>query len=179
RWVAGSDRFTRSAPFNGTDETDAATAGLVHVAITYAADGTVTGYRDGQPYGKPFRVAPLADYPAHEGQLLLGCRHGRGGGNRLLTGRIARARFYDRALSAEEIARTRSLEDTTLREADLIAALSPAQRTELENLRRELASIESQLQTTRSQASPLPPETQAWADLAQALLNTKEFLYLR
>ena len=54
RWMAGSDSFKRTAPFGGPVETEAA-AQPVHVAIAYHADGTVAGYRDGKPYGKPYK----------------------------------------------------------------------------------------------------------------------------
>ena len=53
RWMAGSNGFVRTSSFGGPEETEAANE-FVHVAITYAADGTITGYRNGKPYGKAY-----------------------------------------------------------------------------------------------------------------------------
>ena len=54
-WLAGSDNFSRTQDFDGPPETEA-DRDPVHLAIVYDADGTITGYRNGQPYGKPYRA---------------------------------------------------------------------------------------------------------------------------
>ena len=97
RWMAGSEGFGRTRSFHGPGET-AADREAVHVAITYAEDGTITAYRDGQPYGTPYRSAGPSNVPAGEAQVIFGLRHAPAGGNRMLAGMIVRARLYDRAL---------------------------------------------------------------------------------
>ena len=49
-WMAGSNGFVRTRDVNGRDET-AKPGELTHVAITYAENGRITIYRNGQPYG--------------------------------------------------------------------------------------------------------------------------------
>ena len=102
RWMAGSEGFARTQSFEGTDETKANQ--FVHLAISYAGDGEIRAYRDGLPYGKPYRTQNLAAFQANDCQLLLGLRHGTEAvKGRMLTGGIARARLFDRALTAAEI----------------------------------------------------------------------------
>ena len=65
RWMAGSEGYARYKSFNGPEETEAVNR-PVHVAIVYAEDGTITAYRDGQPYAshtiaarrRPSNLAP-------------------------------------------------------------------------------------------------------------------------
>lgn len=92
-WLAGSNNFMRSENFGGAKELEA-TERPVHVAIVYQADGSITGYRDGKPYGQTYRKAPAATFAPEISQVLLGCRHGTASGNRGLRGRIYRARLY-------------------------------------------------------------------------------------
>ena len=54
QWMAGSNGFVRTQSFNGPQE-QAATGQPVHVAIAYHSDGRVVGYRNGLPYGKPYK----------------------------------------------------------------------------------------------------------------------------
>ena len=63
-------------------------------------------YRDGLPYGEPYKTAKPAVFAAGEAVILFGQRHTPAGGNRGLSGTLMRARLYDRAL---EPARDRSL----------------------------------------------------------------------
>ncbi len=173
-WLAGSDHFSRSEPFEGDAETEASQR-PVHIAITYAADGVVTAYRDGQPYGRAYRKAPLATFAAGQSQILLGCRHGAPTGNRLLKGRIHRARLYARALTPAEVHASSLLEPRPLTEADLLTALPPAKQQRIKTLRAQLQTLQTQLPTT----PPPDPHTQANAALTQSLVNLKEFIYLR
>lgn len=53
RWMAGSEFFRRTEAFGGPEEKDAA-AEFVHIALAYSDDGTVTGYRNGKPYGRDY-----------------------------------------------------------------------------------------------------------------------------
>lgn len=178
QWVAGSDHFSRSETFDGPAETEAADR-VVHVAVVYEADGTVRGYRDGAPYGRSYRKAPGAVFAADASQVLLGCRHGQPSGNRGLSGRIHRARLYDRALSAEEIARSSRLERLPVTDRDLLAALPDAERTQVGILRTDLGRLETEIRELTETLGEVAPDTAAWNSLALSILNLKEFVYLR
>ena len=102
KWVAGSEFFKRSEQTNGPVE-DAAPGALVHVAVSYAADGTVSLFRNGQRYGAPYRKAELQEYAKGEARVLVGLRH-TGAGNGYFAGRIDEVRLYTRALSESELA---------------------------------------------------------------------------
>ena len=177
-WVAGSDRFNRSELFEGPAETEATTR-PVHVAVVYQADGTITGYRDGKPYGRTYRKAPAAVFEPDASQILLGCRHGSPAGNKGLSGRIFRARLYDRALTAEDIAKTARIESSTITEADILAALTEPERQQLKTLQSQRDTLNQALEASRTAMSTDTPKAQAWTSLAQSLINLKEFIYLR
>ncbi|MDH4455516.1 MAG: DUF1553 domain-containing protein [Verrucomicrobiota bacterium] len=177
-WVAGSNFFDRSELFEGPAETEVATR-PVHVAVVYQPDGTISGYRDGQPYGRTYRKAPAALFEPEASQVLLGCRHGSPTGNKGLAGRIFRARLYDRALTPEDIVKTARIESTTITEADILATLTNDQRTQLTRLQAQRDLLTKTIESTRSTAAGTDPVLQAWASLAQSLINLKEFIYLR
>jgi len=177
-WVAGSNFFERSELFEGPAETEAATR-PVHVAVVYQADGTIRGYRDGQPYGRTYRKAPGATFASDESQILLGCRHAKPSGNHGLRGRIYRARLYDRALTPEEITKTATIEANTIRESDILAALTEPQRQQLNTLQSQRDAMNQALEASRTATSTDSPQVQAWTSLAQSLINLKEFIYLR
>lgn len=178
RWVAGSNNFVRSELFEGPAETEATTR-PVHVAVVYQADGTISGYRDGNPYGRTYRKAPGAVFEPNVSQVLFGCRHGTPVGNKGLSGRIFRARLYDRALTAEEIAKTARIESSTITEADILATLTSDQRTTLSRLQAQRDLLTQTLDSARTKTSSDTPELQAWTSLAQSLINLKEFIYLK
>jgi len=96
RWMAGSNSFVRTQSFQATEESAAAER-FVQIAIVYQADGTIIGYRDGQPYGQAYRPGNLQSYEAGTSQIIFGMRHSPAGGNRMLAGRIQRARLYNKA----------------------------------------------------------------------------------
>ena len=101
KWVAGSDFFKRSENSGGPMEVSAAEE-RIHVAVTYGSDGTVSLYRNGQPYGRPYRKADLLKYAAGDVRLLIGLRH-TGAGNGHLRGKVEEVRLYLRALRPEEV----------------------------------------------------------------------------
>ena len=103
RWMAGSNGFTRTKSFAGSEETEADQQ-AVQFAIVYQADGTITGYRNGKVYGKAYQTG-FQNHAENNAHLAFGIRHGTtAGANRMLKGTITAARFYDRALKAEEVA---------------------------------------------------------------------------
>ncbi len=76
----------------------------VHVAITYAEDGTIRLFRDGRAYGNSYQSNGPRPFPSGEAQVVFGLRHAPVGGNKMLAGTIVRARLYDRALDPSEVA---------------------------------------------------------------------------
>jgi hypothetical protein len=177
-WVAGSDRFNRSELFEGESESEA-TNRVVHFAVVYQADGTITGYRDGKPHGKTYRKAAAAEFEAAEGQILFGCRHGSPGGNRGLRGRIYRGRVYDRALTAAEIAVAARVEASSVTEAEVFASLKPEVQSQVTALRNQRIALHQKQKSSENQISSGSSEQQSWASMAQAIINLKEFIYLK
>ncbi|MSU51322.1 MAG: DUF1553 domain-containing protein [Opitutus sp.] len=174
QWLAGSNNGTRSESFKGPAENDVGPA-YVHVAITYADDGTVTGYRNGVTYGISYVKSPLVAFAAGKAQVLFGNRHGAPGGNKMLAGKIRSARLYDRALTAAEIAASAGSDASFVAKSEQIAALNEGERAERERLESELADATKRLkamQKTEGLAS-------AWADLGHAIFNLKEFIFVR
>ena len=178
RWMAGSNNGKRTQNFNGPADEDASSR-AVHVALVYEADGTIAGYRDGVPYGASYKSDGPVEFAAHASEVLIGCRHGSGGGNKLLKGRVLRARLYDRALKAEEIALSSHAETAIVSEREVVAALSEAQRQDLSSWQTERASLAEKTRTLSAQVEKLGSPSQAWASLALSLLNLKEFIYLK
>ncbi|SFJ65545.1 DUF1553 domain-containing protein [Planctomicrobium piriforme] len=175
-WLAGSDHFHRTKPFQGPPE-QAPLGQTVHLAIVYAADGLVTGYRDGLPYGKPYRSAGLVEFPAGQTVVTFGLRHLPAGGNKLLSGRILKAQLYDRALTADEV-HASSLSLPTAITNDMLLAALP------DNQRQQFITAQVQQTQLKSQLAALPPVTDhrelaAWSELARALFLFKEFIYLK
>lgn len=162
RWMAGSNGFVRTQSFSGTEETEAARK-PVHVAIVYGKDGTITGYRDGQVYGEPYKSSGPAMFKAGESQVIFGLRHTPPGGNRFLTGTIDRARLYDRALSPAEVAASAGTTSDYIPEAEIVASLSSGQQLERSQLLFEREQLQSQHarynESTVYAVAPRPPET--------------------
>jgi hypothetical protein len=163
RWMAGSNGFVRTESFNGPAELDA-TKRIVHVAIVYQADGTIIGYRDGQPYGNPINKSPLQTYAAKSSRLLFGLRHGPGGGNRYLRGRIHRASLYDKALSPDAVAASAGTDSDYVSEDVIVAALSPektkeraALKSRVTNLTAERKQAEASSNRNIYTMNPVPP----------------------
>ena len=173
RWLAGSDFFHRTQGFGGADET-VATSEPVHVAIAYDADGTIRGYRNGEPYGAPYRRPGPVVYRARDSQLLFGLRHGAPSGGRMLRGRILEARLYDRALSAGEIAASADGAAYVARDV-VLAALDGGERDRLLTLEKDLDGLRDEL----AALGPARESSVAWSRVAHALFNLKEFRYLR
>lgn len=144
RWMAGSNGFTRYASFAANDEKEQQK--IIHIAITYATDGTITGYRNGIPYGKPYKNN-LVTYDANNSEIVFGIRHGvEAGGNRMFEGTIAQARLYDRALSQTELAiSARASGIHIVTEAELVKQLSPQQQQRRGELKQELQKAQASL----------------------------------
>jgi hypothetical protein len=141
-WVAGSNNFTRTLDFAAPEETEADKQ-LVHVAIVYSDDGTISGYRNGQPYGTAYRSGKPVTFKSGKAQVVFGMRHAPAGGNRMLAGLIARAELHDRALSASEVAASSVAAADFVPEGSILAALSAEAQAERRALVDELHRLTS------------------------------------
>ena len=129
KWSAGSEGFDRTRDLDAPEETAPAGA-FIHLAIVYRADNSIAVFRDGEPYGKPYKPgSPLQTFKAGQARVLLGMRH-TGGGKPFLTGEIKQASLYDRALSAEEVAASFRAAGFSIPQSEVLASLSEAQRAE-------------------------------------------------
>jgi mono/diheme cytochrome c family protein len=160
RWMSGSENYQRSESFRGEPETDAASHS-VHLAISYGRDGTVAAYRDGVPYGKPYRVKALPTFEAGQAHMLFGLRHEPVAPKKLLAGKLLRARLYDRALSAAEIAASHAHAGPYFDAATISRNLPEVDRP----AHRELLSEIARLRTDQKQrvrmgyvVAPRPPD---------------------
>ena len=172
RWIAGSDHFRRTEDVDGGDER-ADDDQPLHVAVVYEADGTVTIFRGGRPYGRSYRTS-VARFERDDAQVLVGLRHGNSADGRALRGKVLAARLYDRALSADEILASASGKPFVSRER-VLATLSDAARGEVQRLDAQLDEVSER----RARLDAEDTERGAWTLLAHAIFNLKEFRFLR
>ena len=144
KWMAGSNGFVRTQSFDGIEETEAIT-GPVHLAIVYTKDGMITAYRAGKPYGKPYRSKGLQKFGPGTAQIIFGLRHGAAGGNKMLAGKIQRAQFYNRALSAEEIAASAGVGDRNyISPEQLLEQMPEPKRKQFTAMQSDLKKLEAE-----------------------------------
>jgi mono/diheme cytochrome c family protein len=178
-WLSGSDNFTRTLDFEGMEESEAVGT-PIHLAFTYESDGTIRAYRNGEPYGKSIRKAPLHTFKAGQAQVLFGLRHGKApSGNRTLRGQILEARLFDRALTPAEARALTSGNGQFVSEREILNALNPTHKTEKVRLETEIKEIRLEMEILRRRGAGEADPSKAWRDLAHAIFNFKEFLYLR
>jgi hypothetical protein len=146
KWIAGSDGFVRTRDLGGPAET-AGPDELIHVAVVYKSDGSITAYRNGTRLGEPYKPdgKPLVTFKAQDAHVLFGMRH-TGGGNAFLTGEIEVGRLYDRALSDKEIAASFRAGVPHVSPEEIAAALTDDKRKQRQTLIGELASVRLELQ---------------------------------
>jgi hypothetical protein len=154
KWLAGSEFFRRTATLAGPAET-AKPGEVVHVAVVYAADNSITFYRNGVPYGSAYTPrgpdATLRTYAAKTSRVLLGMRH-TGGGNPFFAGEIEEARLYDRALTAKEVAASFQAGVERVPLADVLAALTPEETQR----RRQLLEEQARYRADLNKLGPVP-----------------------
>jgi len=142
-WISGSNVFARTEDF--ADSTPETTPGeRLHLAMVYDEDGTTRLYRNGVPYGKPFRKGS-ATFPKEQSSVLFGLRHLPPGGNRSLNVSIEKARLYDRALTAAEVASAASGYSFDISEEELAKSLSADDATKLKTAKQQLTQATSNL----------------------------------
>ncbi len=150
-WMAGSEFFLRTQPFAGTEEKDAA-KDVVHFAITYSADGTITGYRNGKPYGKGYSSKGPLPFASGKAVVIFGCRHEPADGNKMLAGTVSVARLYDTALSPEQVEASFAAGSTFVTDAEIDAELTADQRTMRATLRKTVGEVSAELDRLRQRA---------------------------
>ena len=144
RWMAGSNGYARTQSFQAPEEAEADKQ-VVHFAIVYAADGTITGYRNGHSYGQPFKSSGPITFEASKSQIVFGLRHSPVGGNKLLAAAIDRAAIYDRALTAGEVAASAGVFTDAISEQELLTRLPDSVKSERTQLKFESDHLRKQL----------------------------------
>ena len=135
-WISGSNGHSRTLDFpDSTQET--AVNQLLHLVITYQADGTTTMYRNGKPYGKPYRRGS-ATFPKDRTSVIFGLRHLPPGGNKYLSVTIDKARLYTRAITAEEVAASASGQNLFVSETDALQTMTDPQKKEMAKMKDAL-----------------------------------------
>ena len=132
KWMAGSDLYNRTRDLDAPED-DSSAGELVQMAVVYHADGTIQCYRNGKPYGAPYKPSSMQlEYPGAGSQFLFGNRHS--GSDGWLDGAIEEARVYDRALSASEIRVAFANKPVSVSKEQIRAALGPDGRREWNDL---------------------------------------------
>lgn len=152
-WISGSNGFSRTLDFPESTPESAQKDARLHLVMVYDEDGTTRLYRNGMPYGKPFRKG-RAVFPKGKTSILFGLRHLPAGGNKYLSVRIDRARLYDRALTAEEVAASAGNAHLYVSNDDLRNALTPEQRAESDKLAEGIKADEAALKNVPGPIDP-------------------------
>jgi hypothetical protein len=140
-WAAGSGKAVRTLAFDGPKETEADRR-PVHLALVYSDEGTVTAYRQGMPYGTPYHSGSLTTFAPAAAQVVFGLGPGLPGVKSVLAGTIVRARLYDRALTAAEVARSqRAVEDDVADRVAIDASLAPHAKAVRDRCQREIDAL--------------------------------------
>jgi hypothetical protein len=140
RWMPGSDFFQRTDSFQGNEESEAMHR-PVHLAIVYQRDGTISGYRDGKPYGRTIRKSDLRTFSENGALILFGLRHKPAGGNHFLKARVHRAAFYNRALTAEEIQASFASAADFVSEERLLAEMHAGERERRASIKSHILEL--------------------------------------
>ena len=143
-WISGSDGHARTLDFEGAAPESKAQETL-HLVMVYTEDGTTTLYRNGSPYAASYNKGATT-FPAEESHVLFGLRHLPAGGNRFLSVEIDRARFYNRALTSEEVTIAGEGEFLSVSEQEIAEATSPEEQTELLAVATAREEAEQELQ---------------------------------
>jgi hypothetical protein len=142
-WISGSNRHSRTQPFAEAKPESAKPEESIHLMITYEENGTTTMYRNGLPYGKPYKKGK-ATFPKNKTSIIFGLRHLPPGGNKHLNVRIDSARIYDRALNAEEAATAAGNGAIFITDKAIIQALDKDGRKAKDKLTREIKNKQNQ-----------------------------------
>jgi hypothetical protein len=142
-WISGSNGFSRTEDFPESIEEQMPNQ-MLHLTMVYKEDGTTTLYRNGTQYGKPYRKG-AATFPKENSSVLFGLRHLPPGGNKYLSVTIDKARLYDRALTAGEVAASASGSHFYITDEELLKALDLEQKASYESLTNMIDESEAAL----------------------------------
>lgn len=179
-WLAGSDHFARTRSFQGPEEREASDR-PVHVAIAYHDDGRIVGYREGRPYGEPYRSGGVLEFSPGEAVVTLGLRHLPATGNRMISGTLVRAQVHDRALNDDEIRASFLGVPRFLSESESLEHLDEPERLQVLAWKADIMARDAQRETVASVAAredAAAEQRELWSDLARALFLSQEFIYL-
>ncbi|MEE3372685.1 MAG: DUF1553 domain-containing protein [Planctomycetota bacterium] len=165
-WMAGSDFYRRSQDPGGAEETAQASE-LIHLAIVYAKDNSITVYRNGQPYGTTYRKGTLHPFLKGKSRFLFGQR--LSGVNPPLAGEVEEARAYFKALSPTEVATSFQAGPAGVTAEELAAVLTVEQRDRLAELHAAGQRVGEELAGLRVKAGD--PWTSALADASSDSTN--------
>ena len=173
-WMSGSNGFRRTQSFVNAPIEKNAVHEPVHLAISYSSDGSVKGYRNGEAYGQPYKTN-TAHFRKHESVISFGLRHLPANPSRLLNGSIHEASLFDRALTNKEI---KSIISPLLfvSEVEIEDNLNSALKTKLAKLDENKSALIKEIARLEEIHNSKGPKLQ---DLALALFNMKEFIYLK
>lgn len=135
-WISGSNNFARTEDFAGSNP-ESKPSQRLHLVMVYEADGTTRLYRNGVPYGRPFRKG-IASFPKDKSFVLFGLRHLPAGGNKHISARLDKARLYNRALSPAEVAVSAAEGGFQFSDEVLARFVSTADLSRLRDLRASL-----------------------------------------
>ncbi|MFM2093272.1 MAG: hypothetical protein RIS70_396 [Planctomycetota bacterium] len=169
-WMAGSDFFNRSQDPGGEAEA-AKPDELVHVAVVYAKDHSITVYRNGQRYGATYQKGTIRPFLKGQSRFLFGQR--LSDINPPFAGEVDEARVYFRALAADEVAQSFRAGPSGVTEAELAEVLTSEQREQLASLTAEENRLQQALSASQS------AQVDSWsAALADARSNNTNPLHL-
>ena len=149
QWENISTARFRTADLKGPPE-ETRPGGVLHLAIAYATDGTISLYRNGRPYGAPYKpeidtpVGRLQTYLHDDAVVTFTASPGL---------ELDEARLYDTALSPAQIAASFAAGAPSTEWPGLASVLPPHDRANLQELRTQLAHLHQQLH-----AIPEPPK---------------------
>ena len=173
-WMSGSNGFSRTENFILAPPERQADKEFVHIVITYSKDGKITGYRNGEAYGKSYQKNTFRFKP-NNSVISFGVRHLPASSQRMLHGEIKLASLFDRELSSDEI---RALFDPVshINPQEITNRFSTEEKELFDKLSAHKMEIIKKIQGLESQRTTDKPKLQ---DLALALFNMKEFIYLK
>jgi hypothetical protein len=150
KWMAGSNFYLRTRNLDAPVESGHQK--LIHAAVVYHANHSITFYREGVPYGETYKPvgSQLQTYSAGNARVLFGLRH-TGGGRAHLSGQIEEARLYDRALTSREVADSfrAGIDAQFVTPDQLVARLTEPERNRLKELLGDIAILTAELGTRK------------------------------
>ena len=142
-WIAGSDYFKRTQVPGGPPE-QADPSQLIHMAIVYGSDNSITIYRNGVLYGTAYAKGELQTFEAGKARVLIGQRHPLDGIPRL-AGEIDELRLYDRPLTPQEVATSFQAGPGGVTRQEILDSLAAGDVQKLKSLEEFQATLQKQL----------------------------------